>query len=331
MSPSPPPLPTSANPQHLRQAIAALEAQRGLLGDAVTELALAPLRQLLAVVDATPKLRRAQVTVLFADIVGSTALAGRLDPEDTLELFGSVLQRAADCVRAHGGRVLRFTGDGLKAAFGTQGGHEDDAARAVQAGLDILAAGRLLAEPMQQRLGLQDFALRVGVHTGEVAFGAGFEADNTLTGDAVNVAARLEQSAPSGGLRISADTWAQVRGRFIADEQPPLQLKGLDKLLQTWLVHAPAAASADGGGAAERGVEGLRVAMVGRDAEFVRLQQAIVSAGPGGSLQALLSSPQPAWARPACFAKRLRAFPPAACACCVPAPNHATSCALGAC
>jgi len=71
MSPSPPPLPTSANPQHLRQAIAALEAQRGLLGDAVTELALAPLRQLLAVVDATPKLRRAQVTVLFADIVGS--------------------------------------------------------------------------------------------------------------------------------------------------------------------------------------------------------------------------------------------------------------------
>ena len=287
MSPSPPPLPTSANPQHLRQAIAALEAQRGLLGDAVTELALAPLRQLLAVVDATPKLRRAQVTVLFADIVGSTALAGRLDPEDTLELFGSVLQRAADCVRAHGGRVLRFTGDGLKAAFGTQGGHEDDAARAVQAGLDILAAGRLLAEPMQQRLGLQDFALRVGVHTGEVAFGAGFEADNTLTGDAVNVAARLEQSAPSGGLRISADTWAQVRGRFIADEQPPLQLKGLDKLLQTWLVHAPAAASADGGGAAERGVEGLRVAMVGRDAEFVRLQQAIVSAGPGGSLQAV--------------------------------------------
>ena len=284
MSPPPPPPPSDTDPQHLHQAIAALEAQRGLLGDAVTALALAPLRQLLAAADAVPKLRRAQVTVLFADIVGSTALAGGLDAEDTLELFGGVLLRAADCVHAHGGRVLRFTGDGLKAAFGTQGAHEDDAVRAVQAGLDILAAGRLPTAQRQHRPGLHDFALRVGVHTGEVAFGAGFEADNTLTGDAVNVAARMEQSAPPGGLRISADTWSQVRGRFIADEQPPLQLKGLDKPLQTWLVQAPMAEHAS---AAGRGVEGLRVAMVGRDVELACLRQAITAASESGSLQAI--------------------------------------------
>jgi class 3 adenylate cyclase/tetratricopeptide (TPR) repeat protein len=274
MSPPPPPPPADTGPQHLQQAIAALVAQRDLLGDTVTELALAPLRQLLAAAVAAPKLRRAQVTVLFADIVGSTALAGRLDAEDTLELFGSVLQRAADCVRGHGGRVLRFTGDGLKAAFGTQGAHEDDAVRAVQAGLEILAVGRGPALQLQQRLNPHDFVLRVRVHTGEVAFGAGIEADNTLTGDAVNVAARMEQSAPPGGLRISADTWAQVRGRFIADEQPPLQLKGLDKPLLTWLVHAPIAPQAS---AAGRGVEGLRVAMVGRDAELACLRQTIVA------------------------------------------------------
>ncbi len=302
---NPPPPPSDPDPHSLRQAMAAVEAQRGLLGDAVTELALAPLRQLLAAAataetaetaERAPKLRRAQVTVLFADIVGSTALAGRLDAEDTLELFGGVLQRAAECVRAHGGRVLRFTGDGLKAAFGTQGAHEDDAAQAVQAGLDILTAGRLQAEQLKQRLGLQDFALRVGVHTGEVAFGAGFEADNTLTGDAVNVAARMEQSAPPGGLRISADTWAQVRGRFNADQQPPLLLKGFDSALQTWLVHAAVAASAtDHADAAERGVEGLRVAMVGRQAELARLRQALAAAitaatataNTDGSLQAV--------------------------------------------
>ena len=283
MSPPPPP-PPDTDPQHLHRAIAALESQRGLLGDAVITLALAPLRQLLAAAEAAPKLRRAQVTVLFADIVGSTALAGGLDAEDTLELFGGVLLRAADCVQAHGGRVLRFTGDGLKAAFGTQGAQEDDAVRAVQAGLDILAAGRLPAAQAQQRPGLRDFTLRVGVHTGEVAFGAGFEADNTLTGDAVNVAARMEQSAPPGGLRISGDTWSQVRGRFVADEQPPLQLKGLDKPLQTWLVQAPIAAPVI---AAGRGVEGLRVALVGRDVELACLRQAIIAAGADGRLQAI--------------------------------------------
>ena len=102
----------------------------------------------------------------------------------------------------------------------------------------------------------------------------------------------MEQSAPPGGLRISSDTWAQVRGRFVADEQPPLPLKGFDKPLQTWLVHAAAATSATAqAGAAERGVEGLRVAMVGREAELAILRQALAAAtataGPSGSLQAV--------------------------------------------
>ena len=258
--------------------MAALEAQRALLGDAVTELALEPLRQRLARIDHAPQLRRAQVTVLFADIVGSTALARQLDAEDVVSIFGGFLQRAADCVRARGGRVLKFTGDGLKAAFGTTGAHEDDAEQAVQAGLDILAVGRLEAEQLRSRLGLEGLGLRVGVHTGEVAFGAGIEAEDTLTGDAVNVAARMEQSAPPGGLRISADTWALVRGRFLADPQTPLQLKGLDKPLHTWLVFAPVAA---GIGGAERGIEGLHVPMVGRAGELARLRQAIVDSAAG--------------------------------------------------
>lgn len=283
MSPLPAAPATDAEPDRLRLAIALLEGQRALLGDAVAQLALTPLRQRLASLENTPQLRRAQVTVLFVDIVESTALAGQMDAEDVLTVFSGFLQRAAACVQARGGRVLRFTGDGLKAAFGTQGAHEDDAVQAVQAGLDMLAAGRQEAERLRALTGLQGLALRVGVHTGEVAFGAGHEAEDTLSGDAVNVAARMEQSAPPGALRISADTWAQVRGRFVAEAQPPLQLKGLAQPVHTWLVRAPVATASAG---AERGVEGLQVAMVGRGAELARLQQAWTDARSGG-LQAL--------------------------------------------
>ena len=241
----------------LRQAIAALDRQRGLLGDAVTDMAIAPLRERLLSLEQAPPARRGQVTVLFADIVESTALAGRLDAEDVLATVGSLLQRAADCVHARGGRVLRFTGDGLKAAFGAEGGCGTDAVQAVQAGLDILAAGRHEAERLRSLTGLQGLALRVGVHTGAVLFGAGREDEDTLTGDAVNVAARMEQAAPPGALRISADTWALVRGRFIADAQAPLHVQGLEQPVHTWLVRGPAAVGSESAGAeAEAGQQG---------------------------------------------------------------------------
>lgn len=279
------PLPpvASADLQALRQAVAALESQRGLLGDAVVDLALAPLRQQLSKLEQASQLRRAQVTVMFADIVGSTELASRLDAEDVLQLFGSLLERAAACVRAQGGRVLRFTGDGLKAAFGTEGAQEDDAARAVQAGLDILADLRQHIVPLQQRLGAgHDLNLRVGLHTGDVVFGAGFEDDDTLTGDAVNVAARMEQSAPPGMLRVSADTWALVRGQFVADAQPPLQLKGINRPVHTWLVRAPEASGLPGG---ERGIEGLAQPLVGRAEELAQLRSCLAAVAEAGVLR----------------------------------------------
>jgi class 3 adenylate cyclase/tetratricopeptide (TPR) repeat protein len=260
--------------------MAALESQRQALGDAVTDLALAPLRQQLSRLEQASQLRRAQVTVMFADIVGSTELASRLDAEDVLQLFGSLLERAAACVRARGGRVLRFTGDGLKAAFGTQGAQEDDAARAVQAGLDILADLRQHIVPLQQRLGAgHDLNLRVGLHTGDVVFGAGFEDDDTLTGDAVNVAARMEQSAPPGALRVSADTWALVRGQFVAEAQAPLQLKGIDRPMNTWLVRAAGASGA------ERGIEGQQPPLAGRAEELAQLQQILATGDEGSGLR----------------------------------------------
>ena len=270
--------------QDLRAAIAALEGQRATLGDDVLELATAPLRARLASLLRPAGLQRRQVTVVFADVVGSTALAQGMDAEETLALLSAALQRMADIVQARQGRVLRFTGDGVKAAFGIDEAREDDAERAVRAGLAILAAGREQAEVAQRQHGITDFAVRVGVHTGDVALGAGVEADNTAMGVAVNIAARMEQTAPPSTLRISHDTWSQVRGLFDLEQQPPLQVKGVDAPMQTYLVRGALDRSA---ASVERGLQGLATPMVGRDAQLQRLLDAVARARETRQLQAL--------------------------------------------
>ena len=186
------------------------------------ELATAPLRARLASLLRAAGLQHRLVTVLFADVVGSTALAQGLGAEDTLAVLSAAVQRMAAIVEAHQGRVLRFTGDGVKAAFGMIEAREDDAERAVRAGLAMLAAGREQAEAAIRQHGIADFAVRVGVHTGDVALGAGVEADNTAMGAAVNIAARMEQTAPPGTLRISHDSWSQQAPRTKATMKPPL-------------------------------------------------------------------------------------------------------------
>ena len=268
----------------LRAAISALEAQRATLGDVVLEMATAPLRARLAALLRPAGLKHRLVTVLFADVVGSTAMANGMEAEDTLGLLSAALRRMAALIEAHQGRVLRFTGDGVKAAFGMDETREDDAERAVRAGLAILAAGREQAEAAARLHGITDFAVRVGVHSGDVALGEGVEDDNTAMGAAVNIAARMEQHAPPGGLRISHDTWSQVRGLFDLQVQAPLQVKGIAAPMQTYLVRA---ALERGAASVERGLQGLATPMVGRDVELQRLQQAVAQARQTRQLQAL--------------------------------------------
>ena len=267
-----------------RAAIAALEGQRATLGDAVVELATAPLRARLAGLLRPAGLQHRQVTVLFADVVGSTAMAQGLDAEDTLDVLSGALQRMAALVDAHQGRVLRFTGDGVKAAFGMNEAREDDAERAVRAGLAMLAAGRELAEAAMRLHGITDFAVRVGVHTGDVALGAGVEADNTAMGAAVHIAARMEQSAPPGALRISHDTWSLVRGLFELEPQPLLVVKGIEAPMQTYLVRTALERSV---ASVERGLQGMAMPMVGRDAELRRLLDAVARARDTRQMQEL--------------------------------------------
>jgi len=269
----------------LRTAIAALESQRAALGDALVDAALGPLLERRALLNAEPASKRPvrhlrQVSVLFLDLVGSTQLIKHLDPEEVQAVVDGALVTLAGVVKAHGGEVLRYTGDSLKAAFGARSTHEDDAERAVLCGLELLQATARL----RHGLAGQDQAplsARVGIHTGPVVRGGGVENDNSLSGLAVNIAARMEQTAPAGALRISQDTWALVRGAFDGEPQAPITVKGLDEPIATWLVKAakPRALRLPA-----RGIAGQETPLVGRDDELARFDAAV---------QALLADRQP--------------------------------------
>lgn len=274
--------------EQLQIAIAALETQRAVLGDAVVEAAVAPLRAkvaaLAAAQPAAAEQTLRQVTILFLDFVGSTNLSERLDPEDIHAVVDGALARCTAIVESHEGKVLQYAGDSLLAAFGAAEAREDDPERAVRAGLALLAQGRLLSDEVQHRHGHEGFNVRVGIHTGRVLLGGGVDAEGTIRGLAVNIAARMEQTAPSGSLRISHETFQHVRGLFDTVEQEPILLKGIAEPLRSYLVHRERPLSF---GMTARGIEGIETRMVGRDAQFDRLKAAFLSLAATRRLSAL--------------------------------------------
>ena len=268
--------------EQLEQAIHALEAQRAVLGDAVLEIALAPLQAELAALRAgTPAQQLRLVSVLFLDVVGSTAMSRELDPEDIQAVMDGALAAFTTVIDQHGGRVLQYAGDSLLAAFGADEVHEDDAERAVLAGLAWLRQAQLQAEHVLAQHGQAGFGVRVGISSGSVLIGGGVDGEHSIRGSTVNIAARMEQAAPPGTLRISHDTWRLVRGLFEVDEQPPLQVKGRDEAMLTYLVRGAVASPPS---AARRGVAGVNVPMLGRDPELALMQRAYtqVSTGEAG-------------------------------------------------
>lgn len=267
----------SLEQSQIKAAIDALEAQRGLLGSQVVDGALTPLRQrltqLLARHDAAPEpaQSRKQVTILFLDVVDSTALSQQLDPEDFHAVMESALTHGTAVVEAHRGRVLKYAGDGLLAVFGADAVREDDPERAVLAGLALLDEGVRQQQLALKRYGQADFKVRVGAHTGAVLLGGGLDGVANIRGFNVNIAARMEQTAPAGTLRISHDTYRHIRGRFDVVPQPPLPVKGVATPMLTYLVKAGRPSMFHMAG---RGIEGVRTRMIGRDAELRQLQDA---------------------------------------------------------
>ena len=270
-------------------AIAALEAQRAILGSAVVDAALAPLQRELQHLRAQQGSKPAaqqlkQVSVLFVDVVGSTAIGQRLHPEAIHAVMDGALARFTAAVHAHHGRVLQYTGDGMLAAFGTETASEDDAESAVHAGLAVIAAAREHAAQVQRDQGIADFNVRAGIHTGRVLLGAGVDAEGSIRGATVNIAARMEQTAPHGRLRISHDTWRQVRGLFETSEQEAVKVKGVDQPLRSYLVER---ARPHAFRNPTRGIEGVVTRMVGRDAELAALGEAFARAAVERTLAAV--------------------------------------------
>jgi class 3 adenylate cyclase/predicted ATPase len=167
-----------------------------------------------------PEAERRQLTVLFCDLVGSTDLAGRLDPEDLREVVRAYQETAAEVIARYAGHIAQYLGDGLLVYFGYPAAHEDDAQRAVHTGLGIVDALGTLNTRLQARHGVH-LAVRLGIHTGPVVvgqMGGGGRHEHLALGETPNIAARLEGLAPANTVVVSAVTARLVQGTFLLDD-----------------------------------------------------------------------------------------------------------------
>ncbi|HXF36442.1 MAG TPA: adenylate/guanylate cyclase domain-containing protein, partial [Actinomycetota bacterium] len=174
---------------------------------------------------APPVESRRTVTVLFCDVRGSTGLGERLDPESLRRVMARYFDAARTCLERHGGTVEKFIGDAVMAVFGIPAVHEDDALRACRAAVEIRAAVADLSKQLERDLGT-GLEVRMGVNTGQVVAGDPAAGQALVTGDAVNVAARLEQAAAPGEVLMGEATHRLVRDAVVAEPVPPLALKG---------------------------------------------------------------------------------------------------------
>ena len=214
----------------LKEIGVASVGHRRLMLQAVAALSATPAAPVTAAAEtaarAPSQAERRQLTVMFVDLVGSTALSGRLDPEDMRSVLLAYQNATAGEVTRFGGHVAKYMGDGVLAYFGWPKAHEDDAERAVRAGLAVAAAvGRLAAQAGEQPL-----AARVGIATGLVVvgdlFGEGAAREEAVVGETPNLAARLQQAAPPGAV-VVADSTRQLLGEmFDLRSLGPTRLKG---------------------------------------------------------------------------------------------------------
>lgn len=185
--------------------------------------------------DVETKQARKVVTVVFCDVVGSTVLGEELDPESLRRLMSRYFEDMKAVLERHGGRVEKFIGDAVMAVFGVPRAHEDDALRAVCAAVEMRDHLHRLNAELEQSWGAR-IVTRTGVNTGEVLTADPSREESFIVGDAVNVAARFEQSASPGEVLIGESTYRLVRGAVTAERLPPLTVKGKGEPLAAWKV-----------------------------------------------------------------------------------------------
>jgi class 3 adenylate cyclase/predicted ATPase len=210
---------------------------------------------------------RKTVTILFCDVVGSTALGEATDPETTRRVMSRYAETMADVVREHGGTVERFRGDEVMAVFGVPVVHEDDALRAVRTGMEMQRRlGDLNAE-LRGTWGVE-LACRIGINTGEVVAGDPGTGESFVTGDAVNLAKRLEQAAEAGAILIGTATYPLVRDAVKVGPRERFSAKGKSEPVARLTLEEVDATAA---GYARR----LDAPLVGRVGEFEEIRVAI--------------------------------------------------------
>ena len=180
-----------------------------------------------------PTEARKIVTIVFSDVTGFTSLGEELDAETLRGLMARYFGEMRTIVERHEGKVEKFIGDALMAVFGVPRAHEDDAQRALRAALEMRSALPALNEAFENELGVR-LATRTGVNTGEVITGTSADGESFVTGDAVNVASRLEQAADAGEILIGDATYRVVKEIVDAEPLAPLSAKGKTRPLAAW-------------------------------------------------------------------------------------------------
>jgi class 3 adenylate cyclase/tetratricopeptide (TPR) repeat protein len=200
---------------------------------AVSEPAQAPPPPEPPPADSTSPGARRLVSIVFADLVGSTGLGERLDPESMHTLLDRYTEVCGAVIERHGGSVEGFIGDAVVGVFGLATVHEDDALRAVRAAVDMRDAGAALSAELERERGV-GIAMKLGVESGEVFLRAGARRSPFAAGDAFNVASRLEGAAPEGEILLGENTYPLVRDFVRAEPLEPLALKGRTAKVEAW-------------------------------------------------------------------------------------------------
>ena len=230
---------------------------------------------------------RKQVTVLFADLKDSTELIRGLDPEAAQQLLDPALHRMMDAVHRFEGTVNQVLGDGIMALFGAPIAHEDHALRACYAALAMQAAMRTYTEEVRRTRGLE-LRMRVGLNSGEVvvrAIGNDLHMDYSAVGETTVLAARMEQTATPGSIRLTPATLRLVEGLVQVNALGPVPVKGLVEPVEVFELIGASGVRRRLQAAAARGL----TRFVGRDQELVVMQQALEQASAGhGQVVALV-------------------------------------------
>ena len=215
---------------------------------------------------------RRNVTVLFSDISGFTAIAEKLDPEQVYDFIDATLKAFTGEIYKHEGTIDKVLGDGIMALFGAPIAHEDDPARAVRAALGMQDALRRINADLEPRLGIA-LRVRIGLHTGSVvvgSIGSDLRMEYTALGDTVNVASRLQSVAEPGTILVSRAVYEPTQPLFEFRELGAIRVKNRVEPVEIFEALAPRPVAGRG-----RGVPGLSAPMVGREEEFARVRRVV--------------------------------------------------------